>query len=434
MGILVGYLQADRGFVTNNHVSNSTLTCKSFGGSIAGYRAAGTYVIHEVTNNTATNITINVVTDDSNGYFGELFGYCGEAKGVENEANNIATNVVINSTAWDGTTTTEISPVKETIDGEEVEVYNVYTAAGLAYMAKTEGLEDAYIKINANIDLGGEEWAGLGASSRKASSGIFSGTIDGQGYTISNFEASNDKEDECAALINTATDATIKNLNITGAKVKGYDTAAGLVGYLTGESRIENCNVEVELEDIYPNDSKTFSAAIGGVVGRLYGKNCVISECTVSGTIKANGEEYNESKVGGIVGLLGANYASGSTIEKCTNNATISGSSKFGLGGIVGVAFVNQDITITECVNNGNITNNRTTYYNLSGAGGIVGGAQSINFNGTDDRFIITYCTNTGNIASYLSPGAFVGALVNSSFDTSTCTNTGTITLLTQSN
>lgn len=326
-----------------------------------------------------------------------------------------------NVTAWDGSSLEKVTPVTETIDGVETPVYHVANGAQLAYMAQTEGLNKSHIVLDADIDLGGNDWTPLGGANRKGTA-MFEGTFDGRGNVISNFKSKETEDNMCAALIGAAKNATIKNVNVKNATVSGYDTAAGLVGYVGDNTSVTDCDVHVSLTTIYekPASGKDIGQAFGGVTGRVYGKNVTISGCTTSGTIVANSGVNAGSKIGGIVGILGTNTGSDPSniaIENCTNGIAIYGTSDYGMGGILGMSTRNIMVTISGCVNNGNINNlypgsSAPAAGNFTGcAGGIVGYMQTV----TDLTFKDN--TNNGDITTNGGPaGAFEGRFINCVF------------------
>ena len=171
------------------------------------------------------------------------------------------------------------------------------------------------IMLGADIDLSGINWN---------SSGIFQGTFDGNGYTISNLSGT--------SFMDKTVDATIRNVRFENAKitssspsdshgvVASYDQgnstfdnivvdststivygywddsikAGGIVSYLAGSSTISN---NVSLVSINFNTSSTKYLYIGGIVG--------INDGTVTNSVfggKLNSTTYNENYTGGIAG------------------------------------------------------------------------------------------------------------------------------------
>ena len=154
------------------------------------------------------------------------------------------------------------------------------------------------------------------------------------------------------------------------------DTAVGLFGVVDGGT-VKDLNVIVDIN--VPS-----SACAGGAIGLLTGGGAA-SNITVGGNMTVNNG-------GGIVGRMLID----GTISDCVNNADIT-ASKANVGGIVGAAYytaIDKEMTIKNCVNNGTITTSAGV------AGGIVG-LSAAN---------VSNCTNTGAVTS--SGGTSVGGIV----------------------
>lgn len=206
--------------------------------------------------------------------------------------------------------------------------------------------------------------------------GTFSGTFDGDGYGIYNAFA---RFDGAGALFATVT-GTIKNLNLYGGYTlfRGGAEAGSLVQLLQGGT-LRNCYSSV---GVYSKASAT-----GGLVGKVTG-NPTIEDCTYAGAMYVFDNDAKH-QVGGIV----ARAESGMTIARCANYAPIK--TKYSrLGGIVGFFYFNgATVTMTDCVNYGNLTTETTQ--NDGGVGGIVGLNYANRVNG-----VVNYlrCANYGDI------------------------------------
>ncbi len=204
-----------------------------------------------------------------------------------------------------------------TTDANDVKTYTVYTEAGLlAWNAYAQNNLNTNLILGADITLTdrGEEpnWTPVGDSDNR-----YTGTVDGQGYTISNLKVN--KNNQHVGFIGWAKGATIKNLTLVDVDItySGSDMhgAGGIAGSAGDDSTISNCRV-------------------------------------LSGTIKGR------FKTGGIAGGIGSN----STVFACLNAATVSG--KDTLGGIVGQV---SEGTVVAC---GNISEGLSASQTI---GGIVG-------------------------------------------------------------
>lgn len=203
----------------------------------------------------------------------------------------------------------------------------------------------------------------------------FMGTFDGQGHTI------------IGLLINTS-DASYK-----GVTKEGVDsTYAALFGYVD-KATVKNFTV----------NGLVAGCDVAGVIGIL-GEGCtvdgIVSNVTVGGKTGENEANSARGKVGGIVNMT---KGDDSTISNCTNNGSVSnGLNDKGKGDYAGgiIALIqNKKITIENCKNTGDVTSAGKT------AGGIVGLASDQT---KDDKEGITEenaltimdCENTGAVAN----------------------------------
>ena len=252
-----------------------------------------------------------------------------------------------------------ISPTQAAIrldgTGTSSNPYKISTTADLTTFANWVNSGNTgsgqYFELTNNIDGSGVPVIGslvYGAERR------FKGTFDGNGFSISNVNRTNNSTNQQGDL--------------------------GLFGYLEGTVR----NL------IILNGTITLSTAgksVGAIAGSTYG-GAVIERCFNSGcTVQMTSTSMDYAQVGGLVGAAGGN----TTIRYSGNMASVinyaKGTAK--AGGIMGVQ--NEGTTtITECYNKGSITAGRSTTTNEAYAGGIIGQ------NGT-----ISNCYNRGYVSAY---------------------------------
>ena len=213
-------------------------------------------------------------------------------------------------------------------------------------------------------------------------------------------------------LENLTSYVTVKGNNTLGGVVGNAENQASTVinctnyGSVTGSSYILggiagsgghdfiNC---VNFGDV----TSTGNDVVGGIIGST--KNTgTISNCYNYGKINARG------KVGGIIGLANK------PVKNCVNYGDINGT--WALGGIVGYVKQEDNASISDCVNFGNIT---ATSTGIGGIFGILeGGAASAG------RVTVTGCVNNGNVSGTWGIGGIVGDAPGSIID---CINNGTI-------
>lgn len=184
-------------------------------------------------------------------------------------------------------------------------------------------------KLTANIDLGNEAWTPIGKMTNTYSDYVaFGGVFDGDGHTISGLKIDNSAQYQ--ALFGYVKGGTIKNLTVEGS----VTTAT------------------------------TSSAYAAGIVA--YGNPVTMETCMNRVTVTVTQKGY----AAGV-----AAYANtGSTITGCTNQGNISGVGGY-LGGIVGTA---SGVTITNCINNGDVVDSRRSDTYPYGVGGIAGSQSAL--------------------------------------------------------
>ena len=174
-------------------------------------------------------------------------------------------------------------------------------------------------KLINDINCGEDSWSPIGPNTSSSFKGIF----DGNGKTITYKIEDNSASAKNLGLFGHATNATIKNLKVSGSITTdcygGYSSGIGsIVGYNNG-STIQNCYSTVTFVSSYSSSS---FLVYGGVVGYMTGNAARVEYCFVSSTINGNGK----NRVGGIVGQHG-----GGTVTHCTFEGTISGGTYVGM-------------------------------------------------------------------------------------------------------
>ncbi|MCD7766573.1 MAG: hypothetical protein LUH53_08705 [Lachnospiraceae bacterium] len=121
--------------------------------------------------------------------------------------------------------------------------FTITTASQLAGLASlvnagTDDFSGKTIMLGNNINLNSEEWTPIG-STIYYSYYPFSGTFDGNGYTVSGLYISNSSEKQ--GLFGYISGATVKNLTVSGS-VSSYRSVGGVVGYATNSTVIDCAN------------------------------------------------------------------------------------------------------------------------------------------------------------------------------------------------
>ncbi len=284
----------------------------------------------------------------------------------------------------------------------------------------------------------------------------FSGTFDGQGYTISGLYCGDGYQG--IGLFGFTGDAVIKNVKIADSYFKGDSYVGGIVGcnrsgsdttVVTGctfngtlsskdniggicgyvysycEMKITDCNVYGHINasgtnsggvcgyvgattDISNCNVNGYMSSVGNNVGGICGN--VGSTVTVKGCSMTGDVYSSNSYVGGICGHISGSTA---TITDCSVPGTVR-SSQY-VGGIVG--YVETGYTyITDCVFDGSVSATSSSY---SYAGGICG---RVSYSTT-----ITGCTMSGVVNSSKNHVGGICGYVSSAITIKDCTTSGTL-------
>jgi len=251
----------------------------------------------------------------------------------------------------------------------------------------------AYASSNKDFNSG-KGWIPIGRDNRP-----FSGTIEGNGKTVSGLYI-NDNASDYMGLFGFVKNAVIRDLGVVDVSIYGKGNVGGLSGRASG-GVVENCYSTGTLRGTgsglggvigYVDESckitgcystATFSgvSAVGGVVGNLYLGG--LTECYYVGDISGTTE------VGGVVGSIGYRGSGVNNVSACYSGGTVNGADKVGgvagynggflthcystsavkgsssVGGVVG--FISASTKISNCYSIGTVSGD-------SQIGGVVGG------------------------------------------------------------
>ena len=236
-----------------------------------------------------------------------------------------------------------------------------------------------YVKLTADINLNSVCGANVGGAAVNwtpigTAANPFRGNFDGCGKEISNLYyngSATDGTDSYVGLfgytaaygeipqgapIETYTQYTIENIELTGVSITGYQYVGGIIGYSSG-SAIKNCSVTGTINatgdyaggivgyaesmlcvfngTIYSFYSSMFSVAdsyasvaltssggeAGGLIGSL-GERSAVSYCYVAGSVDGG----SGANVGGLAGSMGASSSISSSFALLSSIAGTAGS------------------------------------------------------------------------------------------------------------
>jgi hypothetical protein len=269
-----------------------------------------------------------------------------------------------------------------------------------------------------NIDLLDEvtEWIPIGNSSS-----YFSGTFDGDNYTLANLKISGDSD--YAGLFGY-NGGTIRNVHIISGSVSGKDNVGGVCGY--NGNLISGCSNACLISGS--------GSRVGGVCGYSYSTSAsaFIMDCHNTGSVSGS------SNVGGVCGYSYSSYSSYYSIIACYNTGSVSGSGD-DVGGVCGYSYYfnsyssyYSSYSIIACYNTGSVSGSG----NVGGVCGHSVPSSSVSSSSSSVYLFIIACYNTGSISgSGNNVGGVCGYLeshysyYSDSFSSSiiACYNTGSV-------
>lgn len=251
--------------------------------------------------------------------------------------------------------------------------------------------------------------------------GNFTGTFDGNGYTLSNLFISD------GALYNglfSEVSGTIRNLNMYGVvSTCGDVCTGGIAGQLNYGGVIENCQFDGQvILTLFEDSSGTEPLTVGGIAGIVNSGR--IRNCTNYGDVAISYDEYQNNPfiratyVGGIAGQWDAGLSSEAELENCANygNIILTNNGPAVVGGVLGYGYGRYGLKINACFNAGclYVGQTETAGGKTVTIGGVVG-----ELSGGWYPSVITNVYNIGywDITSPadLCLGGVVGTLTNSS-------------------
>lgn len=248
---------------------------------------------------------------------------------------------------------------------------------------------DGYYRLAKDINLIDIDWTPVGSTAH----GAFTGTLDGQGHTISNLILRLE-DDKYVGLFGylegTVTNLTLSSVNITAGRYAG-----AVAGYTGVGGSVTDCHVT---SGTVLSKGAPISVSVGGITGWCDGE---LTRCTNDAAVTAKSGSYPViSYAGGIAGYV----STPQQMEYCSNSGKISVQSYNQTNGYVGglVGWLNgSNSSLTNCSNSGKVTGSESAgnrAYVMQG--GLVGDVSS------DAALILTDCTNTGTVgADYLAVG-----------------------------
>ena len=233
----------------------------------------------------------------------------------------------------------------------------------------------AQARLTAAIDVEEDAWTPMED---------FTGTLDGNNFTIYNLGA---------PLFKTTKDgATIKNLTLQGSLTSTQNRfGAFICDHLEGQLTVTNCVNKTAITSV--NDRS------GGFIGNVSAGTVEVTDCENMANLT--------STTTNLAGIIGDTSAPSTTLTRCVNTGSITGLGDVSvqMAGIVATfrGGENSTLRLVRCGNSGAIEGKKNSSGN-SNVGGLVAWLSS-------QSGKVAYISNCYNIAPVVATGNFVGGL-----------------------
>ena len=161
------------------------------------------------------------------------------------------------------------------------------------------GTYDAKAKLTADIDMNGADISHFPIGDASATSKYYTGTFDGQGHKLSNFQLVNTSAPTNYGMFNATTGVVLKNFWLDSSCAIEGKEMVGLIGHLYGGGRLEGIGNCADVTGIQNN--------IGGLIGGVTGnsgskKNITIKNCWTTGKVTTNPSANKAKDCGALTG------------------------------------------------------------------------------------------------------------------------------------
>lgn len=285
----------------------------------------------------------------------------------------------------------------------EIENLNQLMALSAAVTAGMYSANGKHYRLMADIDLSNMPsqygyWHPIGWYQAAASPDpvAFTGTFDGNGYTLSGLDIIDTKNSlKYVGLFGRLENASVKNLTLLADTVNGYDYVGILSGEIRGSSQIHDVVIEGSANAGISVSECADDAKVGAVAGCVNGKSFSADGAAVIENVKAENVNLNatgdNSSVGGICGEAAnayivdvtvgaesnhgiqgkgyvggiAGYYSSSAIYNAYVYGTIGGNGSVAAGGMVGYWYGNPQMILCRFAGEIGATNRQVSHEGL---------------------------------------------------------------------
>jgi len=252
---------------------------------------------------------------------------------------------------------------------------------------------DATVTSNWNS---GKGFFSIGTGDFPTPANPYTGTFNGAGFTINNLFMNNNINNE--GLFGYAQGATISNVGVTNATVKGSTGGLGiLVGFNDGGT----------VSHSYTTGSAGSAGDSGNVYGGLVGSN----NGDINNSYSTASVQTSNNYIGGLVGINGNN--GNGTIETSFSTGAVTGNGSFqSVGGLVGA--MNNTSSITDSYSTSPVTANSDF-----AVGGLVGNV-IVTASTVATSYSTGYVTGNSQVGGLIGTNGGTGNITNSYWDTQT--------------
>lgn len=195
------------------------------------------------------------------------------------------------------------------------------------FVDKLKANADGHYVLTNDIDLVGKDLSALG----KNNAYTFKGSINGQGYVVSNASFTQEEERENIGIIAKTEGAVLRDIAFTDYSVNTSNKGkhVGLIG--SAKNTI--------FKNVYARGSVNGIDHVALLAGD--GNGCTLTDCMVDGSVKAN------SQVGGF---FGCTLEDGATFNHCLATGTLRATNRGWEGGFIGLVDKERSaISIQQC-------------------------------------------------------------------------------------
>jgi hypothetical protein len=262
---------------------------------------------------------------------------------------------------------------------------NIRYIKELQYIAANTGYLDGHYKLGADVDLSSvTSWTPIGTDSKP-----FTGTFDGNGYTIAGVTISSGNG--YLGLFGYASGAAFTDVVLMGVSITRGSSDIGALAAYCIDCTVTGCS-----------SSGTMSGwkFLGGLIGHYVANSAAaaITDCSSSCEVTGTG-----NYIGGLIGYTnGGSSANTMTVIGCSASGSVEGT--YDIGGLIGEVYGYTTVTGCHATGTVNSTDHSSSLYGTGGLIGVLDGGEK-----NDPSCVVKGCYATGAVTGEVD---FIGGLV----------------------